>query len=118
VAVVFRTDGLTSAELKPGGDTLRKRPKPWGDFMMRFEPELEGPDPPGALASAVTIGLAYVGGGFTPFGPYPVLKATMAQALPASVGNYTACAGDRWIRKDTSLASGAGETAPATSTGR
>ena len=34
----------------------------------------------------MTIGLAYVGGGFTPFGPCTVLKATMAQALPASVG--------------------------------
>ena len=32
----------------------------------------------------MTIGSAYVGGGFTPFGPYTVLKEAMA--LPASVG--------------------------------
>jgi vacuolar iron transporter family protein len=84
VADVFRIYGLASAELKPVVDALRKRPKVWGDFRMRFELGLEAPDPRRALASAVTIGLAYVGGAFIPFGPYIVLKSTMA--LPASIG--------------------------------
>jgi VIT1/CCC1 family predicted Fe2+/Mn2+ transporter len=84
VANVFRTYGLTAAELKPVVDALRKRPAVWVDFMMRFELGLEKPDPRRALASAVTIALAYIVGGFIPLGPYIVLKATMA--LPASVG--------------------------------
>ena len=62
----------------------RWRPEAWVDFMMRFELGLEKPDPRRALASAVTIALAYIIGGFIPLGPYIALKATMA--LPASVG--------------------------------
>lgn len=65
-------------------DALRQRPEAWVDFMMRFELGLEKPDPRRALASAVTIALAYIVGGFIPLGPYIALKATMA--LPASVG--------------------------------
>jgi len=84
VADVFRAYGLTSAELKPVVDALRKRPEAWVDFMMRFELGLEKPDPRRALVSAVTIAVAYIGGGFIPLGPYIVLKATMA--LSTSVG--------------------------------
>jgi hypothetical protein len=79
--------------LKPVVDALRKRPRAWVDFMMRFELELEEPHPRRALASAVNIGLAYVG--FIPARPYSVLKATMA--LPASVGIYCL----RWRSLDT-----------------
>jgi len=44
VADVFRAYGLTSAELKPVVDALRKRPEAWVDFMMRFELGLEAAD--------------------------------------------------------------------------
>lgn len=84
VAEVFRAYGLTSAELKPVVEALRRRPRAWVDFMMRFELGLEKPDPRRALASALTIALAYTVGGFIPLGPYIVLPAKMA--LPASVG--------------------------------
>jgi len=83
VADVFRAYGLTSAELQPVVDALRKRPAAWVDFMMRFELGLEKPDPRRALGSALTIAVAYIIGGFIPLGPYITLKATMA--LPASV---------------------------------
>jgi VIT1/CCC1 family predicted Fe2+/Mn2+ transporter len=95
VADVFRAYGLTSAELKPVVDALRKRPGAWVDFMMRFELGLEKPDPGRALGSAVTIALAYIVGGFIPLGPYIVLKATMA--LPASVALHWL----RWRSLDT-----------------
>jgi len=84
VAEIFRSYGLTSAELKPVVDALRRRPEAWVDFMMRFELGLEKPASRRALASAVTIALAYIVGGIIPLGPYIVLKAAMA--LPASVG--------------------------------
>jgi len=83
VADVLRAYGLTSAELKPAVDALRKRPEAWVDFMMRFELGLEKPDPRRAFASAVTIALAYIVGGFIPLGPYIAMKT---MALPASVG--------------------------------
>lgn len=56
-------------------EALRRHPSAWIDFMMRFELGLEQPDPRRALSSAVTIGGAYVAGGFVgnkPFaGPLP-----------------------------------------------
>ena len=84
VADIFRGYGLTTEELMPAVQALRKRPKAWVDFMMRFELGLEQPDPKRALASAATIAAAYVAGGFIPLGPYMVLSA--GEALPASVG--------------------------------
>ena len=97
VADVFRTYGLTAAELKPVVDALRKRPAAWVDFMMRFELGLEKPDPRRALASAVTIALAYIVGGFIPLGPYMVLKSDHGAS---GLGrHHTAGAGDLWIRE-------------------
>ena len=69
VADIFRGYGLTTEELMPAVQALRKRPKAWVDFMMRFELGLEQPDPKRALASAATIAAAYVAGGFIPLGP-------------------------------------------------
>src|SRR5512136_3003704 len=84
VADVFRAYGLTSAELKPVVDALRKRPEAWVDFMMRFELGLEKPDPKRAVVSALTIAGAYIAGGFIPLGPYVVLPKA-STALVASV---------------------------------
>ena len=63
---------------------LRKRPEAWVDFMMRFELGLEKPDPRRALSSALTIGGAYVAGGFIPLAPYMAL-ASAPMALTVSV---------------------------------
>src|SRR5512137_1581041 len=68
VAIVFREYGLTDEESRPVVEALRKRPKAWVDFMMRFELGLEKPDPRRALLSAVTIAVAYAVGGFIPLG--------------------------------------------------
>jgi VIT1/CCC1 family predicted Fe2+/Mn2+ transporter len=84
VADIFRTYGLSASESQSVVDALRKRPAAWVDFMMRFELGLEKPDPRRALASAVTIAVAYIAGGFIPLGPYMALGA--ATALPASIG--------------------------------
>src|SRR6266513_6412099 len=66
VAEVFQEYGLTPEETWPIVVALRKQPKKWIDFMMRFELGLEKPDPKRALTSAVTIGGAYAAGGFVP----------------------------------------------------
>jgi VIT1/CCC1 family predicted Fe2+/Mn2+ transporter len=60
VADIFRTYGLSASESQSVVDALRKRPAAWVDFMMRFELGLEKPDPRRALASAVTIAVAYI----------------------------------------------------------
>src|SRR5881397_2837414 len=81
---VFRKYGLTPEETEPLVVALRNRPEAWIDFMMRFELGLEKPDPRRALWSALTIGGAYVAGGFIPLAPYMAL-ASVPVALAVSV---------------------------------
>jgi VIT1/CCC1 family predicted Fe2+/Mn2+ transporter len=75
VAEVFESYGLSREETWPIVQALRKQPKHWIDFMMRFELGLEKPDPKRALVSAVTIGGSYVAGGFIPLAPYIFLRS-------------------------------------------
>ncbi|QEH32995.1 VIT family protein [Aquisphaera giovannonii] len=84
VSAVFREYGLTEAEIAPVLRSFRERPDAWVDFMMRFELNLEEPDPRRALSSALTIAGAYIVGGLIPLSPYMVLP-TASAALPVSV---------------------------------
>jgi VIT1/CCC1 family predicted Fe2+/Mn2+ transporter len=70
VAEVFHEYGLTEEQTRPIVEALRRQPRKWIDFMMRFELGLEKPDPKRALTSALTIGGAYAAGGFVPLAPY------------------------------------------------
>jgi VIT1/CCC1 family predicted Fe2+/Mn2+ transporter len=84
VAEVFQAYGLTEDETWPIVQALRRQPKNWIDFMMRFELGLEKPDPRRAVISALTIAGAYVAGGLVPLSPY-ILSHTSAPALLFSV---------------------------------
>jgi VIT1/CCC1 family predicted Fe2+/Mn2+ transporter len=81
VAEVFQAYGLTEDETWPIVQALRRQPKNWIDFMMRFELGLEKPDPRRALVSALTIASAYIAGGFIPLTPYIVTHATSVALL-------------------------------------
>ncbi len=85
VADVFEAYGLLPDEYGPVLAGLRRRPRAWRDFMMRFELGLEEPDPKRAVRSALTIALAYVAGGIIPLSPYVAL-GDVAKALPWSIG--------------------------------
>jgi VIT1/CCC1 family predicted Fe2+/Mn2+ transporter len=84
VTHILRSFGLAADESAPIVAALRRRPEAWVDFMMRFELGLEKPDPRRALRSALTIGGAYVAGGFIPLAPYMALGSVPA-ALTVSV---------------------------------
>lgn len=84
VAEVFQAYGLTEDETWPIVQALRRQPKNWIDFMMRFELGLEKPDPRRAFVSAFTIAGAYIAGGFIPLAPYIVAHAA-SEALLFSV---------------------------------
>ena len=89
-------------------DGLKKDPKKWADFMMRFELGLEKPDPSRLVKSPLIIGGAYVAGGIVPLAPY-ILLGSVHEALPISCAvsiialfafgafkaHYT---GQRWLR--------------------
>ena len=84
VADIFQFYGLTQEECQPVVDALRRKPKAWVDFMMRFELGLEEPDPGRALRSALTIALAYIVGGLVPLSPY-ILASEVYSAFLLSV---------------------------------
>jgi vacuolar iron transporter family protein len=85
VAEVFQAYGLTEEETWPIVQALRRQPKNWIDFMMRFELGLEKPEPRRAVISAVTIAGAYVAGGLVPLAPY-IFTHSASNALFISVG--------------------------------
>src|ERR671913_960844 len=66
VAQVFQAYGLTEDETWPIVQALKRQPRNWVDFMMRFELGLEKPDPRRALTSGLTIASAYTAGGLIP----------------------------------------------------
>src|SRR6202008_945781 len=84
VSEVFQAYGLSEEEARPLVQALRKQPKNWIDFMMRFELGLEKPDPQRAVSSALTIAGAYIAGGFIPLLPY-LISHTTTVALVFSV---------------------------------
>jgi VIT1/CCC1 family predicted Fe2+/Mn2+ transporter len=67
---VFATYGISADECTGVVQSLKRRPKDWVDFMMRFELGLEKPDPQRAWKSALTIALSYVIGGLIPIFAY------------------------------------------------
>jgi vacuolar iron transporter family protein len=71
---IFQGYGLAAGECEPVVESLRKRPKDWVAFMMRFELGLERPEPSRAWKSALTIALAYVAGGLIPLSAYLFLS--------------------------------------------
>ncbi|HEX6045447.1 MAG TPA: VIT1/CCC1 transporter family protein [Pyrinomonadaceae bacterium] len=70
VAEVFQAYGLSEDETWPIVQALKRQPRNWIDFMMRFELGLEKPDPRRAVTSALTIAGAYIAGGLVPLAPY------------------------------------------------
>ncbi len=84
VAEVFQAYGLSEEEIWPIVQALKRQPKAWVDFMMRFELGLEKPQPGRALSSALTIAGAYVAGGLIPLSPY-FFSHTTATALLYSI---------------------------------
>lgn len=70
VAEVFREYGLEEDQIKSITSTMRKNPKQWVDFMMKFELGLEKPEPTRARNSAITIAISYILGGIIPLSPY------------------------------------------------
>ncbi len=69
VEEIFEGYGLTSEEIAPVVQGLRRRPQAWVDFMMRFELGLEKPGLRRAIISAATIGGSYALGGIVPLAP-------------------------------------------------
>lgn len=67
---IFRNMGLSESTVNSAVVELSKDKDKWVNFMMKYELDLEKPDPKRARNSAFTIGLSYVAGGILPLIPY------------------------------------------------
>jgi VIT1/CCC1 family predicted Fe2+/Mn2+ transporter len=81
---LFKNYGLTDNEAAPVVAALRREPKTWREFMMRFELCLKAPDPNRALRSAFTIAGSYIVGGMIPLLPY-MMAENARKALAISI---------------------------------
>ena len=70
VKEIFADYGIDAETQEHIAQQLAKDKDKWVDFMMKFELGLEKPNPNRARNSALTIGLAYVVGGFLPLSAY------------------------------------------------
>jgi VIT1/CCC1 family predicted Fe2+/Mn2+ transporter len=84
VAEICQGYGLTEAESLTVVAALRREPRHWVDFMMRFELGLVKPEPGRALRSALTIAGAYIVGGLIPLSAYLIFP-DIHRALDISV---------------------------------
>jgi VIT1/CCC1 family predicted Fe2+/Mn2+ transporter len=84
IYAIFEEYGVERSESDPVLQALKRNPKRWVDFMMRFELGLEEPHENRASQSALTIAISYILGGMIPLLPY-MLAATANEALLTSV---------------------------------
>jgi len=81
---IFEQYSVDREAATPVLEALKRNPKAWVDFMMRFELGLEEPAANRAHRSALTIAASYVAGGFVPLLPY-MFVASNILALEFSV---------------------------------
>ncbi|GAC1426530.1 MAG: VIT1/CCC1 transporter family protein [Candidatus Velthaea sp.] len=84
IETIFRSYGISGEPLSQLVSSITSDKKRWVDFMMRFELNLERPDPQKAPMSALRIGGSYVVGGIIPLLPY-MLVADSQRALYGSI---------------------------------
>jgi VIT1/CCC1 family predicted Fe2+/Mn2+ transporter len=84
VRTILAQYGLSTEQAATFSEAMAAKPKAFIDFMMRFELQLEEPDPKRALTSALTIAGSYIAGGMIPLSPY-ILSPTIATAQMISI---------------------------------
>lgn len=67
---IFMHMGLSEATVNVAVEELAKDKNKWVKFMMKYELDLEEPNPKRARNSALTIGVSYIAGGIIPLSPY------------------------------------------------
>ncbi|HEY6975276.1 MAG TPA: VIT1/CCC1 transporter family protein [Chitinophagaceae bacterium] len=70
VRVFFESLGLSKEVQSKAVTELTKDKDRWVDFMMKYELNLDKPDPRRARKSAFNIGVSYIVGGLVPLSPY------------------------------------------------
>jgi vacuolar iron transporter family protein len=84
VRQVFESWGLSKEVQQKATEEIIKDKDKWVEFMMKYELNLEAPDPKRAGRSAFNIGFSYIVGGLIPLSPYFFDKDSI-EALKLSV---------------------------------
>jgi VIT1/CCC1 family predicted Fe2+/Mn2+ transporter len=82
---IFEEYGVEREESATVLSALKRNPRAWVDFMMRFELGLEAPEPGRAGRSATTIAISYIVGGLIPLAPYMVVHTGAALGLSVAI---------------------------------
>ncbi|KAI8146550.1 Ccc1 family [Fennellomyces sp. T-0311] len=90
IVEILEPYGLDRQTIQPVIDKLKADPEKFVDFMMKFELNLEMPDPRRSWISALTIGLSYFVGGLIPLLPYVFVDdSTLALYISIAVTSLT-----------------------------
>jgi len=84
VRLVFESWGLSPEVQEKATQEIIKDKDRWVEFMMKYELNLEKPDPKRARKSAFNIGFSYIVGGLIPLSPY-FFDSDSIEALKISV---------------------------------
>ncbi|KAF7728743.1 hypothetical protein EC973_005581 [Apophysomyces ossiformis] len=77
IVELFEPYGLDRASIEPMLVKFRQNTQKFVDFMMKFELNLELPDPNRSWISALTIGFSYLVGGLIPLLPYMFISKSV-----------------------------------------
>ena len=98
VAAILHRYGVRGDALRLAVESICSDRRRWVDFMMRFELDLQEPQPDRAAKSAATIGGAYVVGGMIPLAPYMLMATTMGALAVSSAMTATALLVFGWLK--------------------
>jgi VIT1/CCC1 family predicted Fe2+/Mn2+ transporter len=90
--------GLRGNALKTVVKSITSNHERWLKFMMKFELNLERPDPKRAFISAATISIAYIVGGLIPLMPYIFIPDIMPALKMSIIATSIALVLFGWIK--------------------
>jgi len=90
--------GLKGSALKAVVKSITSNRDRWLKFMMKFELNLERPDPKRAVTSAATIAIAYIIGGLIPLMPYIFISDIMPALKMSVIATSIALVLFGWIK--------------------
>ena len=90
--------GLKGSTLKTVVKSITSNRERWLKFMMKFELNLEKPDPKRAMISASTIATSYIVGGLIPLMPYFFISDIMSALKMSVIATSIALVLFGWIK--------------------
>jgi VIT1/CCC1 family predicted Fe2+/Mn2+ transporter len=90
---ILKDFGVPETQVPAIVTALRNHPRKWVEFMMRFELNLEKPDPKRIYQSPITIGAAYAFAGLLPLIPYMFLSKVTTALIYSIIITLTALLG-------------------------